>query len=308
MRKDNQHFVPQGYLRKFTIEGEKSLLWEYDKITGKISKDPKSVRQICTENQYYAQEDENGNIDKDKLEDAFSKYVEDPGIRAIDSIPRKANQSFYLSGENKGTLAFFIAMLATRGPGFRVGVEEFHKKIVEKVGAPIIHKSIAEGDCPEILKKEIEKNGVWNVLQVEIKNWISLKPMIELAKDGGNLFLTKQWTFLRPAKGHSFVTSDNPYSFISPKRLHGAYQAGPFNPFVTVIVPLRKDLVLKAEKPSKIIERHFSLKRASKQQTVEINTCTITAALRYVYAPIKDPDILKKVKELKHFSQKLTVT
>jgi hypothetical protein len=29
MEKDNHHFVPQGYLRGFTIEGEKSLIWEY---------------------------------------------------------------------------------------------------------------------------------------------------------------------------------------------------------------------------------------------------------------------------------------
>lgn len=307
MEKDNQHFVPQGYLRKFTIKGEKSLLWEYDKKTGTNSKEPKSVKQICTEHQYYAQEDENGDINKDKLEDAFSKYVEDPGIRAIDSIPHKANQGFSLTGENKGTLAFFVAMLATRGPGFRDGVEELHKKIVEKVGARIIHESIAGGDCPDVIKKEIEKKGVWNVLQVDIKKWISLEPMIELAKDGGNILLVKHWTFLRPAKGQMFVTSDNPYSFISPKRSRGPYQVGPFNPSVTITVPLRQDLALVAGKPAQTIERHYSLKRASGHQTDEINTRTIAAALRYVYAPTIDQEILKKVKDLKYSSQKLTV-
>jgi len=34
MAKDNHHYVPQGYLRGFTIEEEKSLIWEYDKNTG----------------------------------------------------------------------------------------------------------------------------------------------------------------------------------------------------------------------------------------------------------------------------------
>ena len=307
MRKDNHHFVPQGYLRKFTIEREKSLIWEYDKKTGTTSKEPKSVRQICIEHQYYAQEDENGDINKNKLEDAFSKYVEDPGIRAIDSIPHKATQGFSLTGENKGILAFFVAILATRGPGFRDGIEEFHKKIIEKAGTPIINKSIAEGDCPDIIRKEIDKKGVWNVLQVEIKKWISLEPMIELAKEGSNLLLAKQWTFLRPAKGQTFVTSDNPYSFSSPKRPQGPYQAGPFNPFVTITVPLRKDLVLRAGMPTQKIERHYSLQRANKQETDEINTCTIAAALRYVYSPTIDPYILQKVRELKHFSQKFTV-
>ena len=99
--------------------------------------------------------DANGDINKDKLEDAFSKYVEDPGIRAIDSIPHKANQGFSLTGENKGALAFFVAMLATRGPGFRDSVEEFHKKIVEKVDSQIIHESIVEGDCPDVINSLI---------------------------------------------------------------------------------------------------------------------------------------------------------
>ena len=294
-------------MRKFTIKGEKSLLWEYDKKTGTISKEPKSVRQICTGHQYYAQEDENGDINKDKLEDAFSKYVDDPGIRAIDSIPHEANQGFSLTGENKGILAFFVAILATRGPGFRDGVEEFHKKIVEKVEARIIHESIAEGDCPDVIKSAIEKKGIWNVLQVDIENWISLRPMIELANEGSNILLAKQWKFLRPAKGQTFVTSDNPFSFSFPKSPQGHYQAGPFNPFVTITIPLRKDLVLKAGNPAQIIERHYSLKRASKQKTNEINTHTIAAALRYVYAPTVDQDILKKVKELKYFSQKVTI-
>ncbi|MBW6499409.1 MAG: DUF4238 domain-containing protein, partial [Bacteroidales bacterium] len=140
---------------------------------------------------------------------------------------------------------------------------------------------------------EIENKVVWNVLQIDIKNWISLEPMIELAKDGGNVLLAKHWTFLRPAKGQVFVTSDNPYSFIPPKRSPSPYQVGPFNPFVTITVPLRQDLTLVVGKPAKTIERHFSLKRASGKQTDEINTRTIAAALRYVYAPIIDQDILR---------------
>lgn len=305
MDKENQHYVPQGYLRKFTIDGEKSLLWEYDKKIGENSKEPKSVRQICNEHLYYAQEKENGELDKDTLENGFSKYVENPGIRAIDSIPNKANNGFNLTGEHKGWLAFFIAMLATRGPGFRDGIKEFHEKIAEKVGAPIIHKSISDGECPDIVKELIEKNGVWNTINIEIKKWVSLEPMIESAKLGSEVLIGKKWTFLRPAKGQIFVTSDNPYTFSSPSRTNSPYHIGPFNPYAHVTVPLRKNLVLVTSQPATKIERHFSLKRASRQQTDEINSRTIAAALRYVYSPIIDQHILKKVKDLKHFSQKL---
>ena len=34
--KKNQHFVPKGYLRNFTIAGEKSHVWEYDKQLGSL--------------------------------------------------------------------------------------------------------------------------------------------------------------------------------------------------------------------------------------------------------------------------------
>ena len=307
MSKDNQHYVPQGYLRKFTIKGEKSLIWGYDKTTGKIFKEPKSVRQICKEFQYYAQEDEDGNIEKERMENAFSQYVEDPGIKAINAIPDKAKCDFKLSGENKGALAFFIAILATRGPAFRDGVRELHKKVVLKAGAPIIKKSIESGECPEILKKEFEKKELWDVLKVEVKNWVSLEPMVEMARVGAGVILQKKWSFFSPGKKSFFVTNDNPYVFNPPFRSDSPYNIGPFHPMATVIIPLRKNLVLVASYPTEQTQSEFSIERASKKQTFKINDSIIAAALRYIYAPVKSKQILKRVVELKAYSQKLRI-
>jgi hypothetical protein len=34
---ENQYYIPQGYLRGFTIPQEKSLVWEYDKERGRAA-------------------------------------------------------------------------------------------------------------------------------------------------------------------------------------------------------------------------------------------------------------------------------
>jgi hypothetical protein len=61
------HYIPQGYLRGFTIPQEKSLVWEYDKESGQISLTPKSIRDMCSEQLYYTQYDESGEMDKQAL-------------------------------------------------------------------------------------------------------------------------------------------------------------------------------------------------------------------------------------------------
>jgi hypothetical protein len=307
MSKDSQHYVPQGYLRKFTIEGQKSLIWEYDKATEKISNEPKSVRQICTKFQYYMQEDENGNLDKGRMENAFSRYVEDPGIRAINAIPDIPKANFTLSAEQKGALAFFIAILFTRGPAFRDGVKKFHEILVKKVGRPIIEKSIKTGECPEILKKEFDSKDIWEVLKVDVKNWVSLEPMIEMARVGASVILQKTWNFLRPDDGNFFVTSDNPFIFIPPFEPSGPYRIGPFHPMAKVIVPLRKNLALVVTNPATKEQSEFLVKRASKRQNSEINDNIVAAALRYIYAPVKSRNLLKVVIKFKSYSQKLQV-
>lgn len=67
-----QHFIPQGYLRKFAIEGEKSLIWQYDEINGLLSKRPVSIKKIYCRDYYYYQRDKDGNVDHIRMEDAFS--------------------------------------------------------------------------------------------------------------------------------------------------------------------------------------------------------------------------------------------
>ncbi len=105
MAKDNQHFIPKGYLRGFTIAEEKSLIWEYDKNDGSISRHPKSISQICSKYQYYAQKNEDGSNDKESIENAFHN-IEDKAPRAIKKIsPRLNAEKLDLTQDDKAVTA-----------------------------------------------------------------------------------------------------------------------------------------------------------------------------------------------------------
>ncbi|HEU6436913.1 MAG TPA: DUF4238 domain-containing protein [Nitratidesulfovibrio sp.] len=71
--KTNHHYVPRGYLAHFTIPGEKSLIWQYDKLAQKFSKAPKSIHKIASRKNYYAFTSNTGGLDTNTIEDAFQK-------------------------------------------------------------------------------------------------------------------------------------------------------------------------------------------------------------------------------------------
>jgi hypothetical protein len=64
---ENQHYIPQGHLRGFTIPQKKSLVWACDKESGQVSLTPKSIRDIRSEHLDYAQYDESGEVDKQAI-------------------------------------------------------------------------------------------------------------------------------------------------------------------------------------------------------------------------------------------------
>ena len=122
--KINHHYVPASYLRGFTIDGEDSLVWGYDKKYGK-STGKRSVDKICSEDYYYEQPTPDGSTTQ-ILEDGFND-VEKAGIEII----KKLNPKYDLSESDRGTLAFYIALLLSRGPSFRNGCHFALKHLVD---------------------------------------------------------------------------------------------------------------------------------------------------------------------------------
>lgn len=314
MTKKNQHYIPQGYLRKFAIEEKKSLIWEYDKIKGTVSRSPVSTRKICSRNYYYSQKGENGKDDNMSMENAFEKIecLAAPIIAKIQ--PEKPLQNIKLEGKDRGHLAFFIALLLTRGPSFRDGVHDMHEQIVDKT-LRILYKNGKLPEPPKALKELIDKRSVNAVIRTDILPQVSLKPMIEIAEIIGNALLNKIWNYHTPANDMTFVTADNPVHFCLPEKYAEKYPRmpiGPAHPLSEITIPLRKDLALICLPLGGLSNKKFSqldglVVKPSKDDTLKINERTCSSARQYIYSSLKSDDLLKMIKGLKGTGQFIEV-
>lgn len=305
MAKDNHHYVPAGYLRRFSIEGEKSLVWEYDKLKKKVSHVPLSVKKVCSKYHYYAQEDEQGNLDKDSLENQLDRLVESPAIRVIDSIPDKVGSEILLSDTQISVLAYFIGLLSTRVPAYRDGVHDFHNEIL-KYSAELMYAEGRFPDPPKEVKALIDQRGFSEIFKVETKAWVSLEPMLDSAEQVCNSLLAKTWLFMKPCSGSELLTSDNPVIFnaSSEGKYFGRF-VGIAHPLSMVYVPLRKDigLVMLPNEGVGIVAPE--LKHMYESLVTLFNNLIISASLRYVYAPINNKNILNVVIEKRNCTLKM---
>lgn len=310
MAKGNHHFVPQGYLRGFTIEGEKSLIWEYDKEAGSITRQPKSIREICSEHHYYAQKREDGSVDNESMENAFHE-IENKAPKVIRSIGvEMAGKKVAIADEQRAVLSFFAAIQLCRTPNFRDGVAEMHHKIAERLLAHVVTQDKREGKLPPAVEDIYLKGGI----NIEIEPSVSLGPMIYLARMAAAGMLEKVWHFAVPADGMTFVTSDNPVYFQVPDEYRPSlvYGLGPLHSLAELTIPLRKDLLLMFRPAVKYTSEQYELLnctvvRLDKADTKNLNKRTTLAAERYVYSSERSEALGRMVAKLKGTSQKLTV-
>ena len=284
----NQHFVSKGYLKGFTIPDQNSdkFIWVYKKKSG-VKPEKRSIKKVSSQENYYAQEDENGNLEPNKLENAISK-VENlvlPIIQRINTCINTVN----LNGEEFGNLAYFIGLSLARVPSFRNPISEILKKMVETTANNMLYR----GEFPEpppVLKEYFESGGE---LKAEIKPWASLEPMLQISEMLAQSIIKKKWTFYTPYKRQVFITSDNPVIFYQDERFRGV-PMGPAHPKVTVLYPMRRNLALicspyereHGEIVAKALEqvKHINIKSFSKSETIFLKERVILAARENVYA------------------------
>lgn len=310
MAKDNHHYVPQGYLRGFTLEGEKSHIWEYDKNTGEISRQPRSIRDICAKHHYYEQKSEDGSIDHESMEGAFHE-IENKAPRVIKNIKFPGTgKKVVLTDEERVILSFFTAIQLFRVPNFREGIEEVHRKLVEITLGHIVAKDKEDRSLPKEIEELYERGGI----KIDIERFVSLEPMINMAREGSARLLEKVWHFAAPANGMTFVTSDNPVYFQAPEEYReevGPY-LGPMHPLSEVTLPLRKDLLLIFSPSVKRTPNQYNLLNCTsvqlnKEDTKNINKRTTLSAARYVYSSEKSEALARVIGKFKGSSQRVVV-
>ena len=147
-----------------------------------------------------------------------------------------------LTDEETVNLSFFAAIQLFRVPNFRNGIEELHRKAAEIVLSEIVASDKKEGKLPPEVEELYGRGGI----HIGVESFVSLEPMITLARDGCTNLLSKCWHFAAPAEDMTFVTSDNPVFFQVPEEYRAMVgkDYGPLHPAVEVTFPLRKDLLL----------------------------------------------------------------
>ena len=278
--KKNQHYVPKSHLKRFTIDGEKSLLWAFDKDNGDYDKLTSSIKKVCAEDYYYYQVKPDNEIDHIALEDSISE-VETIGNNIIDKVLASRFMPYVsISGVERGELSFYIALLLFRGPSFRDGVAETYGGIVKNV----LHQIWDKSSPPDVLQKLVKDKGLSNVVNIDINSTVSLEHMVNSAKISALEFLKKEWVLVNAPEGKSFITGDVPVVFYPHKS--GLGSIGPAHKSAEILYPVSKNTVLILT-PSAQPNKYIGIGQYTDTLLSEINQKISEAALRYIYCSDK---------------------
>ncbi|MBN1507241.1 MAG: DUF4238 domain-containing protein [Sedimentisphaerales bacterium] len=238
---ENQHFVPQFYLRGFSIPKERSLVWEFDKERGRYAKAPRSIRTICSRRRYYRQMREGGVEEPDMLEKGFSRELEQkvsPLYRTLLARIAEGTSEITLTPMEYGQFCYFVAMQYTRVPSFRDKMAFFMKMHSEQM---LRHKAEVDrrsGRLPPRVDELLRHGGI----KITVEDWGTVKVMIEAATTVTNALLDKTPGFFRVSPGDCFVTSDNPVSYyVKDYQKHDIARLEPVHPDAEVLFPLNRD-------------------------------------------------------------------
>ncbi|EPT0832587.1 TPA: DUF4238 domain-containing protein [Yersinia enterocolitica] len=277
--KKNQHYVPQSYLRRFTIDGEKSLIWSFDKKANKFLKNTSSINKICCEDYYYYQLDEEGNVNHTKLEDVISE-IEKIGNDILNEIIGMSSMPFVsIHPEKREHLSLYIALMLTRGPSFRDAIHEVYG-LSAKLMLKQLYNQGALSDMPAAIQVLIKEKGLEAVIQPSIHKFISLEPMIGSAQQISLSFLKKGWVLLKAQDGSEFITSDTPvifYSVVSDCDL-----IGPGHVNAEAIFPISKKLCLVIT-PTFKGELEIAIEACTTGRVAELNKLILGAANDFAF-------------------------
>lgn len=302
--KRNQHYVPQGYLRKFTIEGQKSLVWSCSKAKAEFSRFPASVNKVCSKDFYYYQIDESGGVDHISFENSLSE-VERAGISALNKIISAAAMPYANPGEAaQGELAFFFALLLTRGPSFRDAVNDLHGVWVQHT----LQQLYDSGELPKApppLHKLIRENGINNVIRTNIYSYASLEPLVKMANEIALTMLKKGWLLYRAPENSFCVTSDTPVVFGVADGFPDA-DVGPAHPFAELTIPVSKALMLIIS-PSVDVQDSFRVTTATTNEWHILNSRIVAAANHSVFCPERAEWVVDLARRFRNIKQALTI-
>lgn len=280
MPSHRHHYVPQGYLRGFSCPARgRQFVWVYDKRPGRVPT-CKSVKAIAWAPAYYAQERNDGSLDTDTLEHNLATNVDTKAAELIASLDHHASQLTF-NEEQRGLLAFFIALSFTRVPSFRDGVRN-------------VYSQIAQYTAELVAPKFWPGPGPMPKLKAEAKESVTLEHMIDGACHIANSLVAKNWQFFRAPTGVAFITSDNPAVF------HGV---APAHPDCEVIMALTKHLAIVCTPRSNGVS--CPVFDTPRQEVKSMNAAIARAARARIFASESSVGLERLAKKYSKFEQRV---
>lgn len=249
LKTEKHHYVPRCYLKNFTFDKKKSLVYTYQRKKSIITT---NIKNIASKKNLYTFLDKTTGQKTNIVEKMFG-ILEAAACPVIRKIVR--TKELRLDEKEMGALAQFIAFLATRTPSFdawqrnmtiemqkQLQVEIARNKDYLKVNferAGIKFKSEAELEDMRQSILDFDKH-----FKVELKGGEGyfFKIAAELAMELTQVLFNKNWRLLISNTSRVFVTSDNPVTIQKVKGVPFQFNSGFM--YGTVLLTLSPSLCL----------------------------------------------------------------
>jgi hypothetical protein len=217
-----QHYVPQVYLRNFSIKRKKQyLVFCYDKATGKIFKS--NIKNVAQETGFYDFIDDDG--EKKSIEE-FLGALEDQSKIAFESVCSEPSINTVFAHQT--ALANFIAYQMSRTIIFRAE----HLDTIQGVNTRLKNDGI---EFPIPSENELK--------------WFQAFFILRNTPLFANILLEMKWALILNETGKSFWTSDHPIIRYNPHKSEFVSNLGLISKGIQLHIPLSPKLALTIADP-----------------------------------------------------------
>lgn len=236
-KKKKEHYVPQSYLSRFTVDGER--LFVFDKFKQEARSANK--KDVAHENYFY---DVPPDLVPDEIKsEHFHEQIVEDVLAIIDGKLSKAIAEIITTPSNKrirhelvAEMSWLLALQFLRTKETRTHYLELRKKIYEQIAYETGRVKFPElGDPAEYIKVELKKDH-------EALEHAKLIFDMEMLEKIGRIFFEYIWVIGINKTAISLYTSDNP--IVKHHHLKHPFYGGWSSPGVEVTFPLTPKHVL----------------------------------------------------------------
>lgn len=261
------HFLPQFYLRGFSIDGRG--LHQFEKRTAKHYgcqiKDTAAIRDFH-ELDYEGADDPNA-LEK-RLAQVEGELAQHLAVFLAEGIGNETARRYTIQ---------LLSVLRLRVPAFKRHIEASYPSSIRKVAELMERDGMLPPPPPGMEEKLKVKN-----LKIEVLNWKCMEIMFRLASNEDHLqsLYRMRSTLLMAPFGTSFLTSDQPVALFHPTAAKSPYGAGPETPGIEITLPLSSRVLIRLDHK----RGAHSSRIATVSEVDEFNRRTIAMAQDYVFA------------------------